>query len=882
MADKRSTVELVFQGIDKTGQATQAALRNAEQFSRSVGNVTAPVADFTKKAVAMEAALLATGVAITAFSIKAAGDFDEAFREIATLIDEPIDELGEFKQAILEYAGTSTQSLEEVTGAVYSAISAGVDYTQSLEAVAAAEQLAVAGKAGLQESLVVLVSSLNAYGASMDEAQSFADALFTTVAQGQTTLPELANSLSQVTSLAANAGVDFEELLSAIAALTATGAPTSQAITSIRAAISNIIKPTADARDLAEELGIEFNATALESGGLKGVLDDVAEATGGNTEQMARLFGSTEALNAVLGLTGEGADAFVDSLAAMENSTGAVEQAFATMADSVSNSNQQVANAIQSVLIAIGGPLLDEYGGVADAIAAIFNAIGQNVSQGQLGGLVAYLESVMADAVNALAAIAQALPEALELADLSGFQNGIEAVIESIQNLFEGFDLTTPQGLANAIEGLGQAFSTLSSFTAGAIESLQWIFDALANGDGDVLEFAEQWANAAGNIAGFATQLNAVMPAIDTLISALTGLVGILAVKQTGSIVSSVTKARGGLGALAAAMGPGGAVAVAAIYLGTQLYKIVEGLGEIKDANERAEEAQNSYELSIARVTGTLKGLSDRLGINIADMDEFRRLVEEGAIVFDESTGRWEAGGEAIGGAGDMAQEAGEKIKDSTFTAAEGADALSQALARTGGDFGDLVVSVEDGSIKVDEFGETATTAYEKAAQAAEEATQESENYRIKMAEIASDERIRTIEARFEFEAEALIQEARRVESAFESINNTVNSTGDLIDSLTGRLLETRFSEEFEFVQDLIKREEERRNEAIELQKELTRAQIEAMEARTEALASGQALINVDGAGLQPHLEAFMWEILREIQVRVNADGFEMLLGTNG
>ena len=34
-----------------------------------------------------------------------------------------------------------------------------------------------------------------------------------------------------------------------------------------------------------------------------------------------------------------------------------------------------------------------------------------------------------------------------------------------------------------------------------------------------------------------------------------------------------------------------------------------------------------------------------------------------------------------------------------------------------------------------------------------------------------------------------------------------------------------------------------------------------------------------NGDGLQPHLEAFMWEILEAIQVRVNADGYEMLLG---
>ena len=44
-------------------------------------------------------------------------------------------------------------------------------------------------------------------------------------------------------------------------------------------------------------------------------------------------------------------------------------------------------------------------------------------------------------------------------------------------------------------------------------------------------------------------------------------------------------------------------------------------------------------------------------------------------------------------------------------------------------------------------------------------------------------------------------------------------------------------------------------------------------------MESGDALIKIDGAGLQPHLEAFMWEILRTIQTRVNRDGLAMLLG---
>ena len=51
------------------------------------------------------------------------------------------------------------------------------------------------------------------------------------------------------------------------------------------------------------------------------------------------------------------------------------------------------------------------------------------------------------------------------------------------------------------------------------------------------------------------------------------------------------------------------------------------------------------------------------------------------------------------------------------------------------------------------------------------------------------------------------------------------------------------------------------------------------MQEKTNAMKSGDALIQIDGAGLQPHLEAFMWEILSAIQMRVSEEGHAMLLG---
>ena len=63
------------------------------------------------------------------------------------------------------------------------------------------------------------------------------------------------------------------------------------------------------------------------------------------------------------------------------------------------------------------------------------------------------------------------------------------------------------------------------------------------------------------------------------------------------------------------------------------------------------------------------------------------------------------------------------------------------------------------------------------------------------------------------------------------------------------------------------------------LQKQLTIAQIDLIKQRASAMSSGDPMITVSGDGLQPHLEAFMWEILSAIQVRVNEDYGNFLLG---
>ena len=956
MADINRTVEIIFSGINRTGTALQeistdiesvgtsasAAFGGIAQGADDIDRVVGPLGDFGKQLVAVQGATIAVGAAFVTFATVQAGQFQTAFNEIATLIGDDPANLEGFRDDLQAYAATSTQSLDTITGATYAAISAGVDYTDSLGLLTEAEALSVAGKADLEGTLVALVSTLNAYGASTEEAGYYSDLLFTTVKEGQTTLPELQASLSQVTSIAATAGVGFDEVSAAIATLTAGGAPTARAITGIQAAIAAILKPTKEAQDAAEALGIDFNAAGLESQGFAGLLAEVAEKTGGSTEEMTKLFGGVESLKAVLPLTGSLADTFGDKLDAMGDSAGATEEAFATMADNLDLQFQKVANAFNSILLNVGDPLVDEFSGIANAISNIFLSVGESLDDGQLEQLVDYVEENLQEVQAVFEAIGENLPEALEGADLSGFTDGIDAVKDAIGELFDDVDITTPEGLRTVIEGLGTAFEGLGNFTAGFIESFEQVVDFIISNQEDVTGFVDEFARGAGQLSGFAEQASIVAGAVGGLAGALEVLVDILIVRAGANLALGLGRtatALGGSTGLVALLGPAGLVAAAGAAgfavgsLIEEKFNLGEAIGgwvfELLHGNEvlesfpqtaaatgtaldglrtnfvEANVSADAYADSLIEQSGILPEVADSTEALVGPLRDYSNLanrtaddvyylneIEEAALrtkeedrllqekrnaiqnqyidsmnglvpIIDEVTGK-------IIGFDDSQRQLNDSVQN-------GVIAIKDAKGNIIG-YEDGIIGIQTAYEGADQTLKDGSKTLEENAKSAEKAKDRALELRLELENIASNERIKLIEVNAQINVAELEAQTARVEAAFESINETVVSTGDVISQLFGLLGDASGSERLA-IEEQLRLENERRDEALDLQRELTEAEIEYINAKTNRLQDGNALVEIDGSGLSPHIEAFMFEILEQIQVRVNQQGQEALLG---
>jgi hypothetical protein len=158
------------------------------------------------------------------------------------------------------------------------------------------------------------------------------------------------------------------------------------------------------------------------------------------------------------------------------------------------------------------------------------------------------------------------------------------------------------------------------------------------------------------------------------------------------------------------------------------------------------------------------------------------------------------------------------------------------------------------------------------------EVTKNANDFKAKMEEIASNERIKTIEAKVTLDVARLEADVDRVKATFASIDNTINSTGDLLGNLFGLLGDAGAYDKLN-IQAQIDLENKRRQEALDIQKDLAKAEIARIEAQTRQLDRGDPWIRIDGTGLAPQLEAFMWEVLKATRTQVSQEFGNFLLG---
>jgi len=372
-------VQELAQQLQSVRSRMEQAAEAAQQMNTQMGSVAERI-----KATAQEMSQLGSQMsiglslplsALTGFAAKASADFESAMAKVWTITDQSKAQLESLASQIEQMSTSIPQSAQQLAAGLYDAIGSGI--TDVAEAMQVLEVAAKAGQAGATSTAVAmdaLTSAINAYGMEASQAGELADMMFRAMDRGKLTFEEIAGNLGQVISTAAVAGVQFEEVAAAFATLTKGGVGAAEAATAINQAILTIIQPSEEAAEYAESLGIEFNAAALASKGLAGVMEDVYQATGGNIEAMATLFNNVRALKGALGLTRNEMADYNSDLEAMSTASGAAERAFEKQMQTSAAQAQLFKNEIANLGRAFGSELLPMLNDALERIKPLIQA----------------------------------------------------------------------------------------------------------------------------------------------------------------------------------------------------------------------------------------------------------------------------------------------------------------------------------------------------------------------------------------------------------------------------------------------------------------------------------------------------------------------------
>lgn len=391
-----------------------------------------------KKVAAAAAKSVAAGIAgigtalsgAAALAVKFGSEYETSLAKVSTIADQSRKSLGELSGEIMQLSADTGEGAAALNEALYSAISAGADTAHATELVGVAVKAARGGFTDTETAVDGLTSALNAYGMATTDAQGLANKFLVTQNLGKTTFGELASSIGGVAPTANAAGVSVNELLSSVAALTANGIGTSESMTGIKAALSNIIKPTSDAEKLAKKLGINFSVAALKTKGWSGFLEELKQKTGGNTDKLATLFGSVEALNTVLTLTSDQGTALMNkSLAEMQTNTTALDDAYNAMSDTTEVAAKKIKTNLQNVGISVFQQFQKPLAGALTAANKSVSDLSKSLSSGKLKKSIETIATGFGALVQKLAAVAsQAIPVAINA--FAGLIDNFDLVVQ--------------------------------------------------------------------------------------------------------------------------------------------------------------------------------------------------------------------------------------------------------------------------------------------------------------------------------------------------------------------------------------------------------------------------------------------------------------------
>ena len=450
-----------------------------------------------------------------------AGSLDSSFRNIQAGLGATNEEMGVMRRELLAISGRSVAGPEAVAGAFADVATSVADASKHMAIMNAAVALSEANQADLAQSTSAMINVMNAWNLSADQASFAADVFTQANYKGVGSVEDFAGAISNISALAASAGIGLDELGSSMAYATTKGFSAGQAQKQLKGIISTLVSPSETLAGLYHDLGFESGKAMIQQYGLTESLAILKTALGDDEQAFAGIIGSTEAATFALTLA---EDACVDFAASFNEGMGNITQAArGVQLESIEAKMARLDSASKSLQAQIGQDINGIKGFFIDMKFGFLSNVVSPIMSSPVGGAISKIAAVTGMAAKtmldmgsgALNAATQMTTLAANISNAGGianlFKSGVGLLGSSVKMLATPLRVAG-SGIAGMAKSIIGALPAIGGYIASMWASVAptlaatWpilaIVAAVALVAGGVYLLIKNWSKVAGFFKG--------------------------------------------------------------------------------------------------------------------------------------------------------------------------------------------------------------------------------------------------------------------------------------------------------------------------------------------------------------------------------------------
>lgn len=281
-----------------------------------------------------------------------------------------VDHIMEVSQAL---GRTTVFSARESADAFYQLASAGYEVADITESeMTPILNYAAATQAELEDATLSVQTAMKAFGMSMSDTNEIVDTFTGTITNSFMTFEKLKGAMRYVGPIAGQVGAEIQETSAALAALTDRGYTGAQAGQRLNMIYTKLLKPTQEARDMLDEMGLTVQDVNPQIYTLTQILSKL-KAAGFDAGDAAKMFRARTAAAAATLV--DSVDSISRYEAELHNAAGITEEVADKQIDTLWGSMTLLQDAMQEASIQIGKLFAPTLRAAADTIRDLLPVI---------------------------------------------------------------------------------------------------------------------------------------------------------------------------------------------------------------------------------------------------------------------------------------------------------------------------------------------------------------------------------------------------------------------------------------------------------------------------------------------------------------------------